>query len=119
MITSKGIGFLISAIALFLLGRLTQVGWFYLVDAVPCGPLSPKQPPVLVYPQVHPMGHLAMAQGFSGMESQGRKGPTGTDLVGTVTMLPGTLAGTSIGETQRKPGSLWSRNWKTPFDRTI
>ena len=34
MITSKGIGFLIAAIALFLLGRLTQVGWFYLVDAV-------------------------------------------------------------------------------------
>ena len=71
-----------------------------------------------MYPQVHPMGHLAIAQGFSGMESQGRKGRTGTDLVGTVTMLPGTLAGTSIGETQRKPGSLWSRNWKTPFDRT-
>ena len=34
MITSKGIGSLIAAIALFLLGRLTQVGRFYLVDAV-------------------------------------------------------------------------------------
>jgi hypothetical protein len=34
MITGKGIGFLIAAIALFFLGRLTQVGWLYLIDAV-------------------------------------------------------------------------------------
>ena len=34
MITGKGIGFLVAAIALLLLGRLTQVGWLYLVDAV-------------------------------------------------------------------------------------
>ena len=34
MITAKGIGFLVAAIALFLLARLTQVGWLYLVDAV-------------------------------------------------------------------------------------
>ena len=34
MITGKGIGFLAAAFALFILGRLTQVGWLYLVDAV-------------------------------------------------------------------------------------
>ncbi len=34
MITSKGIGFLAAAVVLFLLARLTQVGWLYLVDAV-------------------------------------------------------------------------------------
>ncbi len=34
MITSRGIGFLIVAILVSLLGRLTQVGWLYLMDAV-------------------------------------------------------------------------------------
>ena len=34
MITGKGAGFLAAAIALFVLGRLTQAGWLYLVDAV-------------------------------------------------------------------------------------
>ena len=34
MITGKGAGFLAAALALFILGRLTQVGWLYLVDAV-------------------------------------------------------------------------------------
>lgn len=34
MITGKGFGFLIAAIAVFILGRLTQVGWLYLIDAV-------------------------------------------------------------------------------------
>ena len=34
MITRKGVGFLAAALALFMLGRLTQVGWLYLVDAV-------------------------------------------------------------------------------------
>ena len=34
MITAKGIGFLVAAIILYLLARLTQVGWLYLVDAV-------------------------------------------------------------------------------------
>ena len=34
MITRKGAGFLAAAFALFILGRLTQVGWLYLVDAV-------------------------------------------------------------------------------------
>ncbi|MDA0734171.1 MAG: DUF58 domain-containing protein [Chloroflexi bacterium] len=34
MITGKGVGFLIAAIAVFWLGRLTQVGWLYLIDAV-------------------------------------------------------------------------------------
>jgi uncharacterized protein (DUF58 family) len=34
MITSKGVGFLVAALVLFLLARLTQVGWLYLVDAV-------------------------------------------------------------------------------------
>ena len=34
MITAKGVGFLIAAITVFWLGRLTQVGWLYLIDAV-------------------------------------------------------------------------------------
>jgi uncharacterized protein (DUF58 family) len=34
LITARGIGFLIAAIAVFWLGRLTQVGWLYLIDAV-------------------------------------------------------------------------------------
>ena len=34
MITGKGAGFLAAAIALFVLGNLTQVGWLYLTDAV-------------------------------------------------------------------------------------
>ena len=34
MITGKGAGFLAAALALFILGHLTQVGWLYLVDAV-------------------------------------------------------------------------------------
>ncbi|HEU0020498.1 MAG TPA: DUF58 domain-containing protein [Dehalococcoidia bacterium] len=34
MITAKGIGFLVAAIAVFWLGRLTQVGWLSLIDAV-------------------------------------------------------------------------------------
>jgi uncharacterized protein (DUF58 family) len=33
MITGKGIGFVIVAVLVFLLARLTQVGWFYLIDA--------------------------------------------------------------------------------------
>ena len=32
MITAKGVGFLIAAILVFFLARLTQVGWLYLVD---------------------------------------------------------------------------------------
>lgn len=39
MITAKGLGFLIAAIAVFWLGRLTQVGWLYLIDAVLWGML--------------------------------------------------------------------------------
>ena len=34
MITTKGLGFLVVAVVLFLLAGLTQVGWVYLVDAV-------------------------------------------------------------------------------------
>jgi hypothetical protein len=34
MITGKGIGFVIVAVLVFLLARLTQVGWLYLMDAV-------------------------------------------------------------------------------------
>ncbi|MDP6550313.1 MAG: hypothetical protein QF659_09605 [Dehalococcoidia bacterium] len=34
MITAKGVGFLVAALVLFLLARLTQVGWLYLVEAV-------------------------------------------------------------------------------------
>lgn len=34
MITSKGAGFLIAAVLLFFLARLTGVGWLYLVDSV-------------------------------------------------------------------------------------
>lgn len=34
MITAKGVGFLIAAILVFFLARLTQVGWLYLVDAL-------------------------------------------------------------------------------------
>lgn len=34
MITSKGIGILLVAILVFLLARVTQVGWLYLVDAL-------------------------------------------------------------------------------------
>ena len=34
MITGKGAGFLAAAIALFMLGHMTQVGWLYLMDAV-------------------------------------------------------------------------------------
>ena len=34
MITGKGAGFLAAALAIFMLGRLAQVGWLYLVDAV-------------------------------------------------------------------------------------
>lgn len=39
MITGKGFGFLVAAIAVFFLGRLTQVGWLYLMDAVLWGML--------------------------------------------------------------------------------
>jgi hypothetical protein len=34
MITGKGIRFVIVAVLVFLLARLTQVGWLYLMDAV-------------------------------------------------------------------------------------
>src|SRR5918999_896486 len=34
MITGKGIGFVIVAVLVFLLARLTQVGWLCLIDAV-------------------------------------------------------------------------------------
>ena len=34
MITAKGAGFLIAAVLLFFLARLTGVGWLYLVDSV-------------------------------------------------------------------------------------
>lgn len=34
MITAKGTGFLATAIAIYLLARLSQVGWLYLMDAV-------------------------------------------------------------------------------------
>ena len=34
MITAKGVGFLIAAVLLFFLARLTGVGWLYLVDSV-------------------------------------------------------------------------------------
>ena len=34
MITTKGAGFLTAAIVLFLMARVTQVGWLFLVDAM-------------------------------------------------------------------------------------
>ena len=34
MITAKGVGFLIAALLVFFLARLTQVGWLYLIDAL-------------------------------------------------------------------------------------
>lgn len=71
--------------------------------------------PVLVYPQVQPMRRLAMAQGFSGMESQGKKRERVPTRWVPAPMLPGTHAGISIGATRRKSASLWSRNWKTPW----
>ena len=40
MITSKGVGFLAAAVVLFLLARLTQVGWLYLMDAVLWGMIA-------------------------------------------------------------------------------
>ena len=39
MITTRGLGFLAAAVALFLLARLTQVGWLYLLDSVLWGAL--------------------------------------------------------------------------------
>ena len=39
MITPRGLGFLAAAVALFLLARLTQVGWLYLLDSVLWGAL--------------------------------------------------------------------------------
>ena len=40
MITGKGVGALASACAIYLLARLTQVGWLYLVDAIFWGALA-------------------------------------------------------------------------------
>lgn len=237
MITSKGIGFLIAAIALFLLGRLTQVGWLYLVDAVlwgiimlsaifpwlsvafitahrrvdstesgkaqpvpaegdtvrisvslgsralwpsyllnvfyDCSLASPEnrllrffvsnvfrsgqvdiettveafqrglhqlgpvvvessapfglfrrrrnvtgEQPDLVYPQVLPMRHLAMAQGFSGMESQGRRGRTGTDLAGTRNYALGDPRRSIHWRNSAKTGQLMVKELEDPLDRT-
>ncbi len=39
MITAKGTGFLVAAVAIYLLARLSQVGWLYLIDAVLLGML--------------------------------------------------------------------------------
>ena len=39
MITAKGTGFLVAAFAIYLLARLSQVGWLYLIDAVLLGML--------------------------------------------------------------------------------
>ena len=39
MITAKGAGVLTAAFAIYLLARLSQVGWLYLVDAVFWGTL--------------------------------------------------------------------------------
>lgn len=249
MITGKGLGFLIAAIALFLLGRLTQVGWLYLVDAVLWGiiilsaifpwlavafitahrkietpnsttdsPGPPTSPgsigspspmegdpvritvslgsrafwpsyllnvyydcfvappdnrlhrffvptvigsdqvpmestvdayqrglhhlgpvvvessapfglfrrrrkltgpqPVLVYPQVHPMRRLAMAQGFSGMESEGRKARTGTDVLGTRQYTPGDPRRDIHWRNSAKTGQLMVKELEDPLDRT-
>ncbi len=243
MITGKGVGFLLAAIALLFLGRLTQVGWLYLVDAVLWGiiilsaifpwlgvafitahrrtdspnpatasPYPPASPypmegdpvritvnlgsrafwpsyllnvyydcavappesrlhrffvsnvfrsgqvsiestvdayqrglhhlgpvvvessapfglfrrrrkltgeqPVLVYPQVHPLRRLAMAQGFSGMESEGRKARTGTDLLGTRRYAPGDPRRNIHWRNSAKTGQLMVKEVEDSLDRT-
>ena len=40
MITGKGVGALLAALAVYFLARLTQVGWLYLVDAILWGALA-------------------------------------------------------------------------------
>ena len=74
--------------------------------------------PVLVYPQVLPMRHLAMAQGFSGMESQGRRGRTGTDLAGTRNYVPGDPRRSIHWRNSAKTGQLMVKELEDPLDRT-
>ena len=74
--------------------------------------------PVLVYPQVHPMRRLAMAQGFSGMESQGKKARTGTDPLGARPYAPGDPRRNIHWRNSAKTGQLMVKELEDPLDRT-
>lgn len=73
---------------------------------------------VLVYPQVHPLRRLAMAQGFSGMESEGRKARTGTDILGTRRYAPGDPRRNIHWRNTAKTGQLMVKELEDPLDRT-
>src|SRR5918996_6252414 len=72
MITGKGVGFLIVAILVFLLARLTQVGWLYLMDAVLWG--------IVLLSAVLPWLGVAFLEARRRVEhggaAEGRNGPT-------------------------------------------
>ena len=77
-----------------------------------------REQPVLVYPQVYPLRRLAMAQGFSGMESEGRKARTGTDLLGTRRYAPGDPRRNIHWRNSAKTGELMVKELEDPLDRT-
>ena len=237
MITGRGIGFLVAAIVLFLLARLTQVGWLYLVDSVMWGitvlaavipwlsvafvtahrtvdgPTSTRSSPgpaegdpleitlilgarafwpsyvlnlfyncpvatpdnryhrffvfkvsrsnpvsmvttveayqrgmhelgpviaestapfglfrrrrnltasqeVLVYPQVHALRRLAMAEGLQGMESYARKSPAGTEPAGSRRFIPGDPQRLIHWPNTARTGQLMVKELEEPADPT-
>lgn len=77
MITGKGAGFLAAALALFMLGRLTQVGWIYLVDAVLWGVILVSA--AVPWLNVFPPRALRWIEGPD--ENGGLPSPTEGDLV--------------------------------------
>ena len=91
MITGKGAGFLAAAIALFVLGNLTQVGWLYLTDAVLWG--------IILVSAVVPWLNIFPLRAERSIESPdetgGSPGPTEGGLV-------------AIGITLRNP-TFWPR----------
>jgi uncharacterized protein (DUF58 family) len=83
MITSKGIGFLVAAIAVFFLGRLTQVGWLYLIDAVLWG--------IILLSAILPWLGVGFLQAQRRLEhsgaSEGRDGPAEGESVDVAVTL--------------------------------
>ncbi|MBM3942344.1 MAG: DUF58 domain-containing protein [SAR202 cluster bacterium] len=77
MITTKGAALLVIAVLVFLLGRLTQVGWLYLVDAVLWG--------MLLFSAVLPWLSVAFLKAERKVElpgaAQGRVWPSEGDTV--------------------------------------
>ena len=76
-----------------------------------------QQRPVLVYPQVNPLGRLALVDGLAGEALRPQKARVGLETVGSRPFSPATPGATSTGATRPSPAGPWLKNLRTPGTR--